>query len=260
MSDHDFRMLRYATKIVSAETLFFEQVSEWDSKRQNLLAQLADIPTLLAAHHARNKDPHPDNTLITLVDMAPTIRLANAFEATANGLHATAEVAANFGNKASKRILPSSFNALRKRCEDEPNAELAISLGDLQWYRKIREIRTEWAHYSSTFIAENKQGERIACVKAFRRPSDEIEFPQTDLHFTSEEFTSWTRSALNTLDSFAGYLLRAFVLRLFDLNQTFVSAVLDRNGFPIVRENFRFEVESITVREYLRRGGIECEG
>jgi hypothetical protein len=258
MSDRDFRNLAHATKLVSSATRYFEQVTEWQAKRETLLLQLADLPTLLAAHRTRSKRTYPENPRILIVDQIPTLRLANAIEATANGLYSVAEIAASFGNKASRGVVPSSFNALRKKCEKDPGDGLSAALGDFQWYRKIREMRTEWTHHSSIFIAENDAGLPLACVRSFRRPSDKVEFTASNFACTVEEFGDWVRSALSTLDSFAGYLLHSYVLKQFELDTTFNSVALDPNGMPIIGEGNRFRVETITIREYLRRGGIEA--
>lgn len=256
MSDTAFRKLSYATKLISAETRYFEQVSEWEAKRQTLLVQLADIPTLVREHLERSSQPYELDPKISIVDQVPTIRLANACEATANCLYSVAEISANFANKATKGLVPSSFNALRKKCENGSLAEISSALGDLQWFRKIRELRTEWTHYSSIFIASGDSKEVLLCVRSYRRSSDKIEFTAPNFSCTIDEFLGWVRSALSTLDRFAEYLFNHHVLPSFSLDTTFTSAVHDKNGFPIIKEDLRFEVETITVAEYLRRGGI----
>lgn len=256
MPDSTFSKLLYATRIVNGETLYFNQVSEWSAKRETLLVQLADIPTLIQAHFNRASKPYELNQKISVVDSVPTIRLANACEATANCLYSVAEIAANFANKASKGGIPTSFNALRKKCEKDADSEISNALGDLQWFRKVRELRTEWTHYSSIFIAVRDNHEILLCVRSYRRLSDKQEFTTPNFSCTVDEFVGWVRAALVTLDRFAGYLLDRHVLPALPLDQTFVAAVYDKNGFPIIKDNFDFEVETITIAEYLRRRGI----
>jgi hypothetical protein len=260
VSDRAFRQLAYATKLVGADTMYFNQVSEWKAKRSTLLVQLADFSVLVQAHIGRQTQPYATNTRITLVDSAPSVRLANACEAAANGLYSVAEIAANFANKASRGAVPASFNALRKKCEQEPSSELARTLGDLQWYRKVRELRTEWAHYSSVFIAGGIGDAPVLCVRAYRRSSDQKEITSPNFSCTVDEFSNWIRAALATLDTFAGYVLHTWVLPTFRCEQTFVTPLLDSNGFPRIKADHRFEVETITIGEYLRRGGISCVG
>lgn len=256
MTDAAFHRLSYATKLVSAETRYFEQVSEWAAKRQTLLVQLTDISTLVKEHLERKAHTYELDQKISIVDQVPTLRLANACEATANSLYSVAEIAANFANKATKGLVPSSFNALRKKCEKNSLPEICSTLGDLQWYRKVRELRTEWTHYSSIFIAAGNNHEVLLCVRSYRRVSDKLEFTAPNFSCTIDEFVVWVRAALSTLDRFAGYLLDRHVLPNLPLDQTFTSAVLDKNGFPIIKGDLRFEVETITIAEYLRRGGI----
>jgi hypothetical protein len=260
MSDIAFRQLVYATKIVDAGTIFFNQVAEWEAKRATLLVQLADLPVLVAAHKARRTQPYAGDSRITLVDSVPVVRLANACEAAANCLYSVAEIAANFANKASRGAMPASFNALRKRCEKDRTSEVAQSLGDLQWYRKVRELRTEWAHFSSVFIGGGPNDQVILSVRAYRRNSDKQEFTSPNFNCTVDEFCEWIRAALTTLDVFAGYLLRTWVLPTFQLDQTFATPKLDENGWPLFKSDFRLESERISIREYLRRGGIDDGG
>lgn len=214
----------------------------------------------MQAHLDRSSRPYDLDEKINIVDMIPTIRLANACEATANCLYSVAEIAANFANKASRGLIPSSFNALRKKCDKEPTSEISENLGDLQWFRKIRELRTEWTHYSSIFIASGENKEVMLCIRGYRRLSDKQEFTAPNFSCTVEEFIQWVRAALVTLDRFAGYLLEKHVVPNLPLEQTFTNAVRDKNGFPVIKADLRFEVETITIAEYLRRGGLTVGG
>jgi hypothetical protein len=186
--------------------------------------------------------------------------LANACEATAHCLYSIAEIASNFANKASRGRLPSSFNQLRKKCESNPSLEVAVALGDLQWYRKVRELRTEWTHYSSVYIVDDPDGPISLCVRSYRRPNDQIEFQGSSFSCTLDEFVVWVNGALTTLDSFAGYLLKTFVVPAIPLDRTFLTAAYDKDGFPMMREDHTFVVETISLGEYLKRGGIAVEG
>jgi len=260
MSELDFKKLTYVAKVISPETRYFTQALEWEAKRDTLVIQLTDIPALVMAYQARRRVPYTNNPRITLVDTTPGVRLANACEATANCLYSIAEVASNFANKASRGVLPAGFNDLRKKCEKSPSLEVAVALGDLQWYRKVRELRTEWAHYSSIFIGEDANGRTELGVRAYRRPSDKVEFRGPVFLCPVEVFVGWVKSAVATLDSFAGYLLNTFVIPSMPLDQTFLTPVYDEDGFPISREDHTLVVETISVREYLKRGGIAVEG
>ena len=248
----------YVTKLISLETQFNLQASEWALKRDTLLVQLNDIPVLASAYLHRGGEPYKNNPQITLRDSTPAIRLASACEASANCLYSIAEIASNFANKASDGRLPSSFNSIRKMCEKDPSLPVAVALGDLQWYRKVREFRTEWAHYSSIFVSDANGIVEIG-MRAFRRPSDKLEFRDTIFICRIQQFVGWVENALSTLDTFAGYLLKTFVVPKMQLDSTFLAAVYDENGFPRTRADHTFVVETISVREFLRRGGISVD-
>jgi hypothetical protein len=172
-------------------------------------------------------------------------------------MYSLAEIAANFGNKVSNGILPTSFNALRKKCEKGNLKDLASYLGDLQWYRKIRELRTEWAHYSAIFIGEDKD-QTILCIRSFRRECDKVEFSEEMTFCTVMDIQDWTKSALTTLDCFAGYVLSHYVLPTLDLdfNSTVPSPIRDEFGFPKQYEDGKVMMDRISIREFLRRGGV----
>ncbi len=245
---------------MSGTTHHHSQVDEWKHKRDALLIQMADLPSLVVAYGQRKRSPNPDNPMVSFVDAAPSIRLSNACEATANLLYSISEIAANFANKATKGIVPSSFNGLRNKCSnatDGPLVAIRDALGDLQWYSKVRELRTEWAHYSSIFIGEDHAGSPIICLRAYRRKSDQIEFRSPNFNFSPADLIQWTTNALSTLDSFAGHLLQRYVIPTFDLDGVVTIPKYDKSGFPIFRPNATIETEVVTIREFLRRGGIK---
>lgn len=254
---NEFGKLCVAARLIGPGTHHNLMVDEWKAKRDILNVQLADLPGMASAHKTRQHRPYSADPRMKLVDATPTVRLANACEATANGLYSMAEVAANFANKASRGEIPSSFNSIRKKCEANPDSALSQVLRDLQWYRKVRELRTEWAHFSTIFVAEAGDGEPLLCVRAYRRASDLREFQGDNFQCTVAEFALWVTKAIETIDRFAGYLLDKHVLPHMDLDATFTDVKRDANGWPIMLPDcFRFDVETITVREYLHRSGV----
>jgi len=259
MSEAAFNQLVHATSIQEASTLYFLLVIDWAEKRKGLLLQLADIVQLDSEHKSRRETPYGSDERLSVVDATPTLRLANAVEATANGLYSMAEIAASFANRVSGGRFPASFNALRKKMEQDESSESAKAVGSLQWYKKIREMRTEWTHHSSTFIAKADNGDTLICLRSNRRRTDRVEFPEKSFLCTIEEFSGWVRSAIGTLDTFAGYLLNAYVISKFNPEATFLSVVKDARGMPKLRTDGigLFETETITVRQYFARAGIK---
>jgi hypothetical protein len=254
---YDIRHLEGATRITHATNRHFLQVDEWRSKHDTLVLQLDDVPRLLEAHNSRSTWPNPAQPRITMVDMTPTIRLANAIEAMANGLYSVAEIAASFANKQTRGRIPSSFNQLRKKCENGECPDVAAALGDLQWYRKVRELRTEWAHYSSIFIGESTDGAPVLCVRSYRRQTDRVEFKSQSTFCDVPQFCDWVTKALQTLNRFAGYLLTASVIPSFNLDEIITSFETEADGFPKLREDGGLFTKKETIRDYLRGRGIE---
>lgn len=252
-----FKRLEAATKIIDKDTKYFEIVMEWSRKRESLHLQLADLPTLTSDYKNRSTSPYLLNPSITLTDQIPVIRLKNACEAVTNSLYGMAEIAAQFANRVSNGELPSSFNKIRKssrvNCID---AKLIQALGDLQWYERVREARTEWAHYSTAFIGNDEAGEPVVVIQPYRRHSDKQHFCDR-INFPVIKLIEWTRKAIDTIDNFGGYLLEYYVLSKFDPDAELTVPKCDENGVPIFLDDKRFDVEKTTVREYFSRWGIE---
>lgn len=251
-----FEQLEHVTKIGHAKFSYFLLVSEWSDKRQNLFLYLSDLQTLAQDYMQSKKQPYKQNPKITLVDQVPRIRLSSACEASTNTVYAMAEIAAQFGNKTTKGLFPSSFNAFRKKFEKNSfnGINLEKWITDLQWYKKVREIRTEWVHFSSVFIAE-ESGEPIMVVRCNRRHSDREEFKER-IQVKISELSEWIRNAITTIDNFGNYLLEYHVIPSLDFSAEITTVKCDENSYPIIKENNLLEVEKITIEEYLAKCGI----
>lgn len=250
-----FDNLLWATKITNKTNSYFRLASEWDEKRKHLSVYILTLPNLVEEYKNSDSHPYEADPRITIVNSIPRIRLASTCEAAANCLYSMAELSAQFGNKASKGIYPSSFNQFRKKLENgDYGNELVSQIGELQWYKKVREIRTEWVHHSTIFIGE-KDGEPIMVIRAYRRTSDKEEFT-SEIQVTIPELIDWMKKAISTIDSFSDYLLTNYVIPSFPLDNEIILPKYDKNGFPIMLPDNRFDTEKITIREYLQRGGI----
>jgi hypothetical protein len=251
-----FQQLCWAATIIRGERDPLHLVHEWSSKREALYVQLCDFPQLVEDFKRHGPVKDPTNPHRYYIDKIPMIRLANACESTCHALYATAEVAASFANKMSNGVLSSSFNAIRKKVRDgQVDSDLATTLADLQWYEKVREVRTEWTHHSSIFIANGDNGP-IFVLRSYRRASDKDHF-KTESRYPVSEIIHWAKNAIALLDSFGAYLLKKYVIPSFDLDAKFVAAKREPDGFPVILPNGCFEVETITVREYLIQYGVE---
>lgn len=255
-SKMSFSHLSWATRIFHRSYPDFLLVSEWAEKRKHLDVYILDLPKLVQKFKVRDSHPYEVNPQIVMVDEFPRIRLASTCEAAANSLYSMAELSAQFGNRLTHGVFPSSFNGLRKKLErGDYGNELLLQMGDLQWYRKIHEIRTEWVHHSAIFIGQ-RDGEPIMVIRAHRRASDKEEF-SSEIQVTVPELIDWINGAIRTIDALGDYLLVNYILPLFPLNDEIRVLKYDPNGLPLMLSETKFDMEQITIREYLRRGGIE---
>jgi hypothetical protein len=232
-------------------------VFEWHNKREHLLVYMQDLPRLVDGYKDAEKTPYELNPMITLVDPVPQIRLSSACEAAVNCLYGMAEIAAQFSNRASKGLLPSSFNSLRKKAEhgDYNQYGMAEWLSDFGWYKKVRELRTEWVHFSTVFIGEYKEGDLMAVVRCHRRASDREEFRQ-QIEVRILDLIEWIRRAIALVDNLGNYLLVRHILPSLDLKAKITGPKRDHRGWPIIKSDHTFEVEQISVAEHLAQCGI----
>lgn len=253
-----FKQLCHVAKLGHAGFPHNLLVFEWQEKRQHLAVYTQDLPRLVDDYKKAEKKPYESNPMITLVDPIPKIRLSSACEASVNCLYGMAEIAAQFGNKASRGALPTSFNALRKKAErgDFANSGMSEWISDFSWYRKVRELRTEWVHFSTIFIGKEKNGDPVLVVRCHRRPSDREEFRQ-EINVQIPDLVGWINEAIAVIDNFGNYLLVRHIIPRLDLSAKVTAPKCDERGWPIITQDHRFEVEQITVAEHLAQCGIQ---
>ena len=255
-----FQQLKHVSSICHGKGRHFAFVEEWSTKREYLTVYLSDLPNLKKDYKKANTEPYTEDKRITLVDQIPRIRLASCCEAACNCLYSMAEIAAQLANRTSKGALPSSFNSLRKKYESGKLDQVGLEnwVSDFTWYKKVRELRTEWVHYSTLFIGEDKEKNPILVVRSHRRISDKEEFKK-DLNISIEDICDWIQKAIKAIDRFGDFLLVQYIIPSLDLEAEFPSPKRDRSGFPIFKPDMKLESETITVREHLRRVGIEIK-
>jgi len=247
-----FERLRHLCEIAKPETDYLPFILEWESKRGSLKVNLLDLPQLVVDYKNASRKPYDHNPEITIVDKVPSVRLANACESVSHLVYSMAEIAARFANRVSQAF-PQHFNALRTKVrKGELDPAVAEALGDLQWYEKVREIRTEWAHFSSPYVGLSGNDPQIV-LRSFRRAADKVHFKDR-VTFKVEELSTWASSALVTIDRLADYLLRCLI-PTFDYDLVIGQPVRDQNGWPIVKDGI-LQTEEITAAEFMFRYGI----
>ncbi len=250
---------------MGTELLHINQVFAWRAKIDYLAVVLQDLPALGTAvtdEEARSRPAEAKPGVPWFPDRRPEIRLAMAIEAGANSLYALAEIAAQVANKATRTRnggfqIPASFNGICKAIKkDHAPAELVEALGDLSWYGRVHELRTEWAHYSAVFIGLY---ERNFTVYAERGREDRVHFPadggqpvQVDI----DQFVSWLQGAVRTTSNLAGHILERFVLPSLDLDEPRITLQRGPDGIPLFETNGCGKMRTVTVRELLSEVSI----
>lgn len=251
-----FDQLKYVANICHSKGIHYQYIDEWDTKRQYLSIYLIDIPKLVNDYKLSKQRQYELDPNITLVDQAPSLRLASVCEAASNCLYSMAEISSQFANRISEGKLPSSFNKLRKKFEKGEYKDLAIIDWniDFQWYKKVRELRTEWSHYSTIYVGQDNERNPILAVKAHRRFSEREEFSGM-IQIKISDLITWINNAILTVDNFGSFLLANYVLPSLDLNSELSIPIYDKNGFPKFTDHnpTRIQLEKVSVKEYLAR-------
>lgn len=247
-------------KITSREnnkTHYFSLSNDWREKRDQLLIYLQDIPALVQEVDQVTSTSYADNPRVQVSDGTWRLRLSSACESSAHCLYAMSEIAAQFANKATQGEFPSSFNKIVKKLNSSWNPhKIQDILKENQWYKRIREMRTEWTHYSTIFIG-GEAGNHIIVLKGHRRVSDKVEFKQCNMQIPIADFLSWMQKAISVLDNFSGYLSEKYLLNLFDPNEIITVPKYDTRGFPIILPEGKLDIKKITVREHFLQAGIK---
>jgi hypothetical protein len=254
-----FTQFLTVTSLQNNQTKYFVLSHDWKEKREQLFVFIRDIPELIKQMDQISSQSFSDNPRVEIYDSTFRLRVSSACESAAHCLYSMAEISAQFANKATKGDFPSSFNDIVKKLEKSWNPHnIKDILGDFHWYKKIREMRTEWTHYSTIFIAGDV-GNHTIVLKRHRRESDQQEFKENNIKIQINDFLLWLNKAIEVLDSFSLFLSKEYLLKTFDLDQVIIVPKRDSRGFPIFLSGPtpRVETENITIGDYFRRAGIK---
>jgi len=202
-------------------------------------------------------EEHPESD-VRVYDAVPALRLAMMLELTAHLIYSLTEIAANVANKITAtngNALPSSFNGIRKAVDDGtvPDA-LVAAFGDLSWYKKVREMRTEWAHYSAPFVSVG--GDQAAFrVYAQRRPNERTHLQEPAI-FTFDEYIEGIGSAVHATEGLAHFLIVEHVLPYLDCSATRPYLTKTSDDFPVIR-NGKAAIEEKTIGDLLKLCGVD---
>ncbi len=195
---------------------------------------------------------------MSVVDVMPELRLAAACEGLANAVYAACDIAAMFAHRASKSLLAGSFNGICRQIEKGAVSadEWFGGAANLDWYARVREMRTEWTHHSTVFVGgPDEDGEPRILVKPLRRQSDRVVLHERTL-LRVQDLLDWSGKAVHVVDRFGLAVYTRYVLPQLNPDDTIWDLERDEQGFPVL-EGDRVRTSQITVREYLRRAGFE---
>jgi hypothetical protein len=158
-----------------------------------LTVAVQDVALLAQAQMQARRQVDRGTHRVLLTDPLVEIRLQLAVEAIPQTVYTMCEVAACFLWSLDDRF-DKSFHRIADKVEEDivPHKSLGEAIGDLRWYFRSREIRTEWTHHAPAFVGSDANGP-IIVVSDHRRMRDQknvtgpaqltiAEFPERPRH------------------------------------------------------------------------------
>jgi len=205
----------------------------------------------VAIFNERETVPYSGNPEFKFVDPIPSLRLQLAVETIHQNRYSSVDIAAKMLNKLCPDY-KSSFHKIADRigAEDPKYAQLANRTGCLKPYYQARELRTEWTHYSASFIGLDNAKQPIVVLYSRRGVSERVHFKEpTPLKVT--DIRQIAEGALCVIDGVAAHVVHDLVLPRLDRTQKFQHTQRDENGLVVIKENRMVPVET-TVEDVLR--------
>ena len=136
--------------------LEFRLVEAIANKVEMLNYALVELDRSVFEWMNRKFDNYSGNPKIRLYDRIPEIRLQIAAEAIPHTIYSMSDVAARQLNLLHENY-NSSFHKIADHLRQGHQATKRFrpQSAPCDWYLKAREIRTEWTHYSASFIGED---------------------------------------------------------------------------------------------------------
>lgn len=237
-----------------------ERIDDLEEKRISIEIYLTDLDRLIEdwkrAHNSGVlSSPNSD---VKIIDVTPRYRLGAVCEALANAVYGMAAIAGQIGNKQSG-TLPSSFRVFCNKLNEGKYDHLNCKewLNDTSWYLTIRDIRSEWVHYSSIFIGSDKNDEPILVIKPYRGTDDVSKGKAQQKEISIKDFKEAIQKSIHTIDNFLDFIVVTYLIPKLDLNQEIRLPPVDENGFYLIKDG-KFVIDgwqTITMEQHILNSG-----
>ena len=225
----------------------FERTWDLIEKRSMLAVAAADLDQVVAEYMQRAVRRIDPNGYIT--DPLPEIRLKISVEAIPHIIYGMCELAAHLLWIAEGRF-PRSFHKIAKACarsSGDPYDAFKAHVGDLTWYFRAREIRTEWTHFSTSFVGGGLDQPPRIVGKAFRG-NDAKTIVQGRFEMETGDLREVAMAAIGAVDRIADFVTRARIVPKLDATEATKALRGVRDG--------RFVIEETTMGQVLRELGL----
>lgn len=242
-------------------------LSHWQAKQRNVFLAIKDLDDHVAEFIQAGKAAAPIGENGYRFDARPSMRLAFAVEGIANSLYGMSDIAAKVASACSAKVgysktLPDNFNRfVKKHAKGEyDDLEYLSTIPTLEWYRKIREVRTELTHHSTVFIGGGiKSGSPSIVINCLRHSRDREEYKKKVV-FTVAEFKALAVRANATLEVFADFIAYQFVIPCMDMTQEVTHFKVDEYGFPLVEDGKLVTYENkLPMRAHIVKCGYKVD-
>jgi hypothetical protein len=249
------RALRNVSVRLPVKDLHGDLVMAVMNRIEMINLQIRNLDFDVARFNERQAVPYSGNPEIKIVAPIPSLRLQLAVETIPHNIYSMFDIASKMMHKLSPNY-KASFHKIADGIEahDPKYAQLAERIGCLTAYYQARELRTEWTHYSASFIGLDKAKQPLVVLYSRRGISDKVHFKEP-IPLKVSDIRQIAEEALSIIDGVAAHVLYDLVLPKLDRSQKFLHARRDANGHVVIRDN-RMVPEEVTVEEVLRELGL----
>lgn len=251
-------MTRYPAvyQLVRKDAHFFESVFHLGEKLGMMQVAALDIDEHVARFRSEARKPHPTVANAFTVNFVLWNRVKLAVETIPHTVYSTCEVTAYLLWSLDARF-PPNFHRLAKkltRSAGAPFAALRDAVGDLTWYFTAREMRTEWTHFSPSFVGGTNDD--VIVLNDRRRPGDKVVFPERR-QLTFDDLKQTVVGASAAIANVATFIITDLILPRVDRSAVVKNAPkTDSEGRMVITPEGRMVLADMSMGEVLQQLGL----
>lgn len=259
---HPLNLLQALTRyppvyqLVAKDGHVFESAFHLGEKVAMMHVAAHDVDEIIAVYRRDARKPHPTVANAFTVNALLWNRVKLAIEAIPNSVYSVCEITANMLRSLEPRF-PTSFHRLAKKLTpgaEELYAKLRDAVGDLSWYFTAREMRTEWTHFSPSFVGGTNDD--VIVLNDRRRAHDKVVFAERR-QLTLDDLKKTVIGADAAIAKIAAFVVTELIVPRVDREAIIKNAPrTDAEGRMLMTPEGRMILRDVTMSEILKEHGL----